>query len=85
MMIGQLKQGAVTLPGDDRQEPAYLILGEEGDLGWGRSVLAWPHESDSIIVLSDYCYQAPGKYARYRLTFQVGDASYCRIGAPLGP
>ena len=53
MMIGQLKQGAVTLPGDDRQEPAHLILGEEGDLGWGRSVLAWPHESDSIPVLSD--------------------------------
>jgi len=50
-----------------------------------RGVLTWLHASDSITVLSDYCYQAPGKYARPRLTFQVGDASYCRIDAPPGP
>jgi hypothetical protein len=32
VMIGQLKEGTVALPGDDRKEPAYLVLGEEGDL-----------------------------------------------------
>ncbi len=85
MMIGQLKEGTITLPGDDRKEPAHLILGEEGNLGQWGGVLPGLHRSDSIVVLSDYCYQAPGKYAWNRLTFQVGDASYCRIGAPPGP
>ena len=52
-MIRQLKQGAVTLTGDDRKEPAHLILGEEGNLGRWRSVLARLHGSDSIAVVSD--------------------------------
>jgi hypothetical protein len=52
-MIGQLEEGPVTLPGDDRKEPAHLVLGEEGDFGQWRGVLTWLHEPDSIVVLSD--------------------------------
>jgi hypothetical protein len=33
MVRGQLKEGTGTLAGDDRKQPAHLILGEEGDLG----------------------------------------------------
>ncbi len=57
VMIGQLKEGTVALARDDRKEPAHLVLGEEGEFGWGRGVRVWPHESDSIIVLSDCCYR----------------------------
>ena len=53
VMIGQLKERAVALAGDDRQQPAHLVLGQEGDVGWWRGVLAGLHESDSIPVLSD--------------------------------
>ena len=53
-MLGQLKEGAVTLTGDDPKEPAHLILGEEGDVGRERRVRVWPHESDSISVLSAF-------------------------------
>src|SRR2546428_9034415 len=45
VMIGQLKEGAVTLPGDDRKEPAHLLLGEEGDLGRRCGVLAGLYKS----------------------------------------
>jgi hypothetical protein len=85
VMIGQLKQGAVALATDDGKQPAHLVLGEKGNCGWCSRVLAVLHESDSIVVLSDYYYQALGKYTRNRLTCQVGDTSYCRIGVPPGP
>jgi hypothetical protein len=50
-MIGQVKEGAVTLTGDDRKEPARLILDEEGNLRGRCGVLAWLHEADSIVLM----------------------------------
>jgi len=34
VMIGQLKEGTVTLAGDDGKQPAHLVLSEKGDRGW---------------------------------------------------
>ena len=52
MMIGQLQEGTVTLAGDDRKEPAHLVLGEKGDRreGWGGLVRL--HESDSRVLMA---------------------------------
>ena len=67
MMGGQLQEGQVTLTGDDRKEPAHLVLGEKGNLGEWRGVLAVLHESDSIAVLSDWSQGASGYDRRTQL------------------
>src|SRR5712664_3041663 len=80
-MIGQLKEGTVALAGDDRKQPAHLVLGEKGDLRWGRSVRAWLHASDSLPVLSEKGHRREDAYRRTRLQEPGPRLSYCRIVA----
>src|SRR5205809_7506723 len=68
--------------------PWERVVGHVRDAGQAK-----PHLEHNPLSLLGACYATSrrqlndpaGKYARNRLTFQVGDASYCRIGAPPGP
>ena len=65
VMIGELKQGAITLARDDGKQPAHLVLGEEGDLGW------W--------VASWRGFMSPTVYLFCRIT-AIGLQEYARTG-----
>src|SRR5262249_43922216 len=76
-----MKQSTVAVAGDDRKEPAYLILGEKGNCGQWWGVLAGLHRSDSIAVLSDFAQRACDHDRRILLVDRGRGLSYCRIGA----
>lgn len=52
MVISQLKEGTVALAGNDRKQPAHVVLGMEGNHEWWRGVLPWLHESIYMRVFS---------------------------------